>query len=285
MLRSGGVEIVAAALRQRRPGARRPRGRARAGQRVIAPSAAARRDRRRARAAPGCRADRSPPGVCCRRFMLGKRSVPPATTCALGLGRRAAAPPRATATARSTGSAAAASWATPLAGAPTRARRAATGAPAPGRARGRSLSALPSPPCPAAAPATARATRIGREIAAVQSAAPCPCSAFKIFSGVTGTSSTRTPTASIDGVGHRRHDRQERPWPTSLAPNGPLRVGLLDQVGDDLGHVERARALVLEHRRELVHVAREASAAGGGRPAPPSTPRRGPCRPTPSTWP
>ena len=78
-------------------------------------------------------------------------------------------------------------------------------------------------------------------------------SAFRIFSGVTGISSTRTPTASNTALATAGMIGSSGPWPTSLAPNGPSGSRILDQVGEDLRHVEAGRALVLEHRRELVH--------------------------------
>ena len=56
----------------------------------------------------------------------------------------------------------------------------------------------------------------------------------------------------VDGVGERRHHWQERPLTDFLGAEWAARIGVLDQLGEDLRHVERRRALVFEHRRKLV---------------------------------
>src|SRR6266699_556803 len=50
-------------------------------------------------------------------------------------------------------------------------------------------------------------------------------SAFSTFSGVIGTSSTRTPTASYTAFATAGMTGSSGPWPASLAPNGPLGSG------------------------------------------------------------
>jgi hypothetical protein len=56
----------------------------------------------------------------------------------------------------------------------------------------------------------------------------------------------------VHRVGDRRHDRQQRTLSDFLRAERPLRIRMLDEVGEDLGHVQARRALVLEHRRKLV---------------------------------
>src|SRR2546425_1620125 len=50
-------------------------------------------------------------------------------------------------------------------------------------------------------------------------------SAFSTFSGVTGISSTRTPTASYTALATAGMTGKSGPWPTSFAPKGPLGSG------------------------------------------------------------
>src|SRR6266566_1943951 len=50
-------------------------------------------------------------------------------------------------------------------------------------------------------------------------------SALSTFSGVIGTSSTRTPTASYTAFATAGMTGSSGPWPASLAPNGPLGSG------------------------------------------------------------
>src|SRR4029078_856868 len=52
-------------------------------------------------------------------------------------------------------------------------------------------------------------------------------------------------------VRHRGHDGQQRPLANLLGAEGTLRIRVLDEIREDLGHVEAGRALVLEDRREL----------------------------------
>src|SRR6267154_2593694 len=57
----------------------------------------------------------------------------------------------------------------------------------------------------------------------------------------------------VDRIGDRRHHRQERSLANLLRPERAVRVGIFDQIGDDVAHFERGGALVLEERRNLVH--------------------------------
>ena len=78
-------------------------------------------------------------------------------------------------------------------------------------------------------------------------------SARSTLSGVIGTSSMRTPTASKTALATAGITGSSGPWPTSLAPNGQFGSGSSISITLDLGHVERGDALVLEQRRNLVH--------------------------------
>src|SRR5438477_7775168 len=49
--------------------------------------------------------------------------------------------------------------------------------------------------------------------------------ALSTFSGVMGTSSTRTPTASYTAFATAGMTGSRGPWPTSLAPKGPFGSG------------------------------------------------------------
>ena len=105
------------------------------------------------------------------------------------------------------------------------------------------------------------------------------CSARRIFSGVTGNLIDAHADGVVDRVGHRRHDRQQRSLPDFLRAERTLRIGMLDQVGEDLRHVQAGRALVLEHRRELVHQrVRQARRQPAERLLFHQALRRGPCR-------
>ena len=53
----------------------------------------------------------------------------------------------------------------------------------------------------------------------------CSSSARTIFSGVIGTSSTRTPSASNTAFASAGMIGRSGPWPTSFAPNGPFASG------------------------------------------------------------
>ena len=243
-----------------RPATARARARAAARRRTMSVSVDAGADRDRAvrpsttpRSSATPRSPTSARGACCRRFMFGSRSVPPATQHRVGRRFAPASPP------------------------PRRAMRGARYSK-----RGRRIMTAP-PPMRASTPASALRRRLragsfdARAVAALprrrhqqrlgprdvgerrrpearrlarglRPAAPC-----RIFSGVTGISSMRTPTASNTALATRRHDRQQRPLPDFLGAERPVGIGILDQVGEDLRHVEAGRALVLEHRRELVH--------------------------------
>ena len=82
----------------------------------------------------------------------------------------------------------------------------------------------------------------------------------------------------VDRVGDGGDDGQQRPLPRFLGAERPLGIVGLDQDGVDLRRLERGRALVVEQRRDLVQ-------ALAGTPAPPSAPRRGPCRSSPRPGP
>ena len=57
----------------------------------------------------------------------------------------------------------------------------------------------------------------------------------------------------VDRIGDRRHDRQQRALPDFFGAERSARIRILDELSEHLGHVERRRALVLQHRRKLVH--------------------------------
>ena len=56
----------------------------------------------------------------------------------------------------------------------------------------------------------------------------------------------------VHRVGDGRHDREQRALSHFLGAERPRRIGMLDEIGDDLRHVEARRTLVFQHRRELV---------------------------------
>ena len=212
-------------------------------------------------------------GVCWRRFMFGRRSVPPARSIASGPSPEDGAT-SATRAGRGSGTAAGASSAhlggdrgagllVPLA---RRLVARAAVAALPGR---RDLERL-------------RPGHLGEARRAGRPTAPraSSSSAFRIFSGVIGISSTRTPDRVEDGVGQRRHDRQQRPLPDLLGAERPVR-----RRAPRRGRCRRRASPALvgllysSMRGELVHQRRRtAAAAAGGRPTPPSAPRRAPCR-------
>src|SRR6266851_4156445 len=57
----------------------------------------------------------------------------------------------------------------------------------------------------------------------------------------------------INGVGHGRHDRQERALTDFLRAKRAAGIRFLDQFSDHFGHVERGWTLVFQDRGELVH--------------------------------
>src|SRR6267154_1644783 len=57
----------------------------------------------------------------------------------------------------------------------------------------------------------------------------------------------------VDGVGNRRHDRQQGTLTDLFCPKRPARIWLFNQFGNHFGHVERSRALVFQDGREFVH--------------------------------
>src|SRR5713226_8324126 len=93
---------------------------------------------------------------------------------------------------------------------------------------GVSPTALPSPPSQGGGTfsVSGHATW-GNRVGPYRAALPAvfACSALMIFSGVIGTSSTRTPIASYTALATAGTTGSSGPWPTSFAPNGPRGSG------------------------------------------------------------
>src|SRR5260370_18916659 len=69
---------------------------------------------------------------------------------------------------------------------------------------------------------------------------------FHDFFGSDGDFVDTNSHGVVDGIGHRRHDRQKRALTGFLSAQRAARIGLLDQLGDYFGHIERGRALILK---------------------------------------
>src|SRR6267142_1164286 len=57
----------------------------------------------------------------------------------------------------------------------------------------------------------------------------------------------------VNSVGHGGHDGQKRTLADFLGAEGAAGIGFLDQLGDDVGHIERSGALVFQHGGKFVH--------------------------------
>src|SRR5438270_8991407 len=175
------------------------------------------------------RTETSMRGAICRRFMLGRRSVPPAISAALAPSparMRAASPSVRGARYSNHGSRIIALYLLAIAPFPGRRHdeRCRVGhrgemlrADAPGFARRLELERAPH--------------LVGRDRQLVDAYAD----------------------RVVDRVCDRRCHRQERPLPGFLGAERAVRIRILDQHRIDLRHVERGDALVLEERGKLVH--------------------------------
>src|SRR5260221_13075608 len=55
----------------------------------------------------------------------------------------------------------------------------------------------------------------------------------------------------VDRIGYRRHHRQERSLAKLLRPEGAVRVGIFDQIGDEVAHFEGGGAHGMEERPNI----------------------------------